>query len=115
MTVTRQETDEDDMPWPPDDFTGEWVVEWTNGEVKFRCLYLGGKAEGKYECYWPNGTPAQLGYMEDGKAKGVWSDYWQNGVLFKETEYFGGDTFDVIIEQEREHLMDLCDLNDLLD
>jgi hypothetical protein len=31
MPVHRQQTEDDDMVWPPDDLTGEWVVE--NGRL----------------------------------------------------------------------------------
>ena len=95
MPVHRQQSDEDDMVWPPDDFTGEWVVEWPNGEVKFRSLYLKGKEEGDWFCYWSNGNVAQKGYNSDGECVGVWSDYWEDGVRFKETEYFSPGNFEV--------------------
>jgi hypothetical protein len=95
MPIHRQQTDDDEMEWPPDDFTGEWVVEWPNGQVKFRSLYLKGKEEGEWFCYWSNGNVAQQGYNSDGKCVGVWSDYGEDGVRFKETEFYSPDDFDV--------------------
>ena len=95
MPVHRQKTDDDEMVWPPDNFTGEWIVEWSNGQVKFQALYLNGKAEGDYLCYWSNGNFAQKGYCEDGKYIGIWSDYWEDGTKFKETEYFSPGNYDV--------------------
>jgi antitoxin component YwqK of YwqJK toxin-antitoxin module len=83
------------MVWPPEDFTGEWIVEWPNGQGKFRSLYLNGRAEGDYLCYWSNGNLAQKGYSQDGECFGIWSDYWEDGVKFKETEYFSPGNFDV--------------------
>lgn len=95
MPVHRQHSDDDDMVWPPDDFTGEWVVEWPNGQVKFRSLYLKGKEEGDWFCYWSNGNVAQQGYNSDGECVGTWTDYWENGVKFKETEFYAPGNFDV--------------------
>ena len=95
MPIHRQQTEDDDMVWPPDDFTGEWVVEWPNGRVKFRSLYLKGKEEGDHVCYWSNGNLAQKGYTQDGECVGIWSDYWEDGTKFKETEYFSPGNFDV--------------------
>lgn len=83
------------MVWPPEDFTGEWIVEWPNGQVKFRSLYLGGKEEGDYLCYWSNGNRAQQGYCSDGKCVGIWSDFREDGTKFKETEYYSPGNFDV--------------------
>ena len=96
MTTVRQKNQDDDMPWPPDNFTGEWIVEWPNGAIKFRSLYLGGKAEGKYECFWDNGNLAQIGYSEDDVCVGIWSDFWEDGTKFKETHYFGKRTFKTV-------------------
>lgn len=46
MAVHRLESDDDDPEWPPDDFTGEWIVEWPNGQVCVRSAYVQGKPEG---------------------------------------------------------------------
>ena len=96
MPVVRQRTDDEDMIWPPDGFTGEWVVEWPNGTVKFRSLYLGGKEEGDYRCYWSNGKPAQLGNSSDGVCVGVWTDFLEDGTRVKETHYINNRTFKVL-------------------
>jgi len=95
MPIHRQQTDDDDMTWPADDFTGEWVVQWPNGQVKFRSLYLKGKEEGDYLCYWSNGNLAQKGDSQDGECIGIWSDYFEDGTKFKETEYFSPGNYDV--------------------
>jgi antitoxin component YwqK of YwqJK toxin-antitoxin module len=81
--------------WPPKDFSGEWIVEWPNGRVKFRSLYLHGKEEGDHLCFWPNGKLSQKGQNLDGDCIGVWSDYWEDGTKFKETEYYSPGNFDV--------------------
>ena len=95
MPIHRQQSEDDDMVWPPDDFTGEWIVEWPNGQVKFRSLYLKGKEEGDYLCYWSNGKIAQRGYNLDGECVGVWSDFWEDGTKYQETEYYSPGNFDV--------------------
>mgnify|MGYP001588850461 CR=1 FL=1 len=95
MAVHRQLSEDDDMIWPPDDFTGEWVVEWPNGQIKFRSLYLKGKEEGDYLCYWSNGNLAQKGYNEDGICKGIWSDFMEDGTKLKETHYKDSKNFEV--------------------
>src|SRR5436309_8991464 len=96
MAVARIKDYDDAMIWPPDDFTGEWVVEWPNGVVKFRSLYLGGKEEGDYQCYWSNGKPAQLGYSSNGVCVGVWTDFLEDGTKLKETHYFNNRTFKIM-------------------
>jgi hypothetical protein len=96
MPVIRQKTDDEDMIWPPDGFTREWIVEWPNGVVKFRSLYLGGKEEGDYYCYWSNGRPAQIGCSSDGVCVGVWTDFLEDGTKLKETHYINNGTFKVL-------------------
>ena len=96
MPVIRHKNEDDDMIWPPDDFTGEWIVEWPNGALKFRSLYLGGKAEGDYLCYWSNGKPAQVGYSSNGMCVGVWTDYFEDGTKDKETHYINNRTFETL-------------------
>ncbi len=96
MPVVRQKTDDEDMIWPPDGFTGEWIVEWPNGAVKFRSLYLGGKEEGDYRCYWSNGKPAQVGCSSGGECIGVWTDFLEDGSKSKETHYINNRTFKTV-------------------
>ncbi len=96
MPVVRQQTDDEDMIWPPEGFTGEWIVEWPNGAVKFHSLYLRGKEEGDHCCYWSNGKPAQLGYSSDGVCVGVWTDFLEDGTKLKETHYINNRTFQVV-------------------
>jgi antitoxin component YwqK of YwqJK toxin-antitoxin module len=95
MPIHRQETDDEDMVWPPDDFSGEWVVEWPNGQIKFRSLYLDGKEEGTHLCYWSNGNLAQRGKNLAGECIGIWSDYWEDGTRYRETLYYSPGNFDV--------------------
>ena len=95
MPTYRNESDDEDMVWPPADFSGEWVVEWPNGRMKFRSLYLDGKQEGDHLCYWSNGNLAQKGKNLDGQCIGVWSDYWEDGTRFKETDYHSPGNFDI--------------------
>lgn len=91
----RHKTQDDDMVWPPDDFTGVWIVEWPNGQLKFRGFYLKGKAEGDCDCFWSNGNLAQEGQRQDGECVGTWVDYLLDGTKSKETEYFSPGNFDV--------------------
>lgn len=95
MPIIRHQTNDDDMAWPPDDFSGEWIVEWPNGQTKYRGLYLNGKREGACLCFWANGNLAQDGRCLDDECIGVWSDYRENGTKFKETEYYSENNFDV--------------------
>lgn len=95
MPTIRQETEDEDVVWPPDDFSGEWIIEWPNGQVKYRALYLQGKCEGDCICYWANGNLAQDGRCLDGECVGLWCDYWEDGTKFKETEYHSKGNFDV--------------------
>ncbi|NOX98714.1 MAG: hypothetical protein GXP30_03115 [Verrucomicrobia bacterium] len=95
MPTFRQESEEDDVPWPDDDFTGEWIVEWPNGQIKFKSRYIDGDEEGEYRCYWANGKFAQKGVNKNGVCKGLWEDFWEDGRKFKETYYDNSDNFTV--------------------
>jgi hypothetical protein len=90
MAVHRLKNDLDDSPWPAADFTGMWIVEWTNGATKFRGHYLEGKADGDYLCFWPNGRPAQKGRMSRGECVGRWTDYHEDGFVTAERDFIDG-------------------------
>lgn len=107
MPIHRQKSDTDDMIWPPDNFSGEWIVEWPNGQIKFRSLYLEGKQEGEHLCYWTNGNLAQKGQNLADQCIGIWSDYWEDGIRFKETEYYSKNNFDVRWLTESGHVREI--------
>lgn len=93
MAVHRLKSEDDDPEWPPDDFTGEWIVEWPNGQICVRSVYLRGKPEGDWLCGWPNGQVAQRGRNSNGQAIGTWVDYREDGTKLKEVDYRGPRTF----------------------
>jgi antitoxin component YwqK of YwqJK toxin-antitoxin module len=93
MSTICQESEDDDTPWPEDGFTGEWIVEWPNGQIKFRSRFIDGKEEGEYLCYWANGNFAQKGTNRSGVCKGLWEDFWEDGMKFKETYYEDSKNF----------------------
>jgi antitoxin component YwqK of YwqJK toxin-antitoxin module len=95
MPTIRQESEDDDTPWPEDGFTGEWIVEWPNRQIKFSSQFIDGKEDGEYLCYWANGTIAQKGTNRSGVCKGLWEDFWEDGMKFKETYYEGAGNFTV--------------------
>jgi antitoxin component YwqK of YwqJK toxin-antitoxin module len=87
MPIIRQESEDDDTPWPDDDFTGEWIVEWPNGHTKVKSRFIDGKQDGEYLCCWANGNFAQKGTNRNGVCIGLWEDFWEDGTKFKETCY----------------------------
>ena len=113
MAEYTQQTYDEDMPWPPKDFTGEWVVNWPNGMLKFRSLFLEGKPEGEYLCRWENGELAQIGKSEDGKSVGLWLDYRKDGTKLKENEIFAYGTFQVRHFDKNGRLSKIEDWKDL--
>ncbi len=93
MPIIRQKSEDDDTPWPEDGFTGEWIVEWPNGQMKFFSCYVDGNQDGDHLCYWANGNLAQKGVNHNGACVGLWEDYWEDGRKFKETYYEGSRNF----------------------
>ena len=80
-------------PYPPVDYTGEWLSEWPNGQLKFHGCYIKGVPEGDQICYWENGQIAQIGRCKDGQCIGLWKDYREDGTLMLECEYLSGGDF----------------------
>jgi antitoxin component YwqK of YwqJK toxin-antitoxin module len=93
MKVTVREDDEDYPLWPNDDFTGEWIVEWPSGALKFTGYYLNGLSHGVSRSYWENGKIAQSGESFEGKPIGIWEDFFEDGYKFKETIYEDSTNF----------------------
>ena len=93
MPTIRHESEADDTPWPDDGFTGEWIVEWPNGQVKVKSRFIDGKADGDYLCYWANGNFAQKGINKNGICIGLWEDFWEDGMKVKETYYEDPNNF----------------------
>ena len=91
MPIHRLKTFDQDSPWPDDRFTGEWVVEWPNGQLKFRAHYLDGKANGDYRCFSEEGRVVQEGRMCRGECVGRWVDYHHDtGSILAERVYLDG-------------------------
>jgi len=93
MKVTVREDGENDPIWPNEDYTGEWIIEWPSGALKFRGYYLRGMLYGASWSYWENGQIAQQGQSFDGQSIGVWEDFLENGTKFKETTYEDSSNF----------------------
>ena len=93
MKSTRIVDDGDVDPYPPDDYTGEWLSEWPNGQLKFLGCYINGESEGEQICYWDNGEIAQRGKCVNGRCVGMWKDYREDGSLVLECEYHSDGDF----------------------
>lgn len=87
MKTTTIVDDGKRYPYPPPNYTGNWIALWPSGKTKFRGSYIDGKEEGDQLCYWENGVLAQEGRSVDGVSLGIWKDYWDDGALQKITEY----------------------------
>ena len=83
-----------DGVWPPDGYTGDWLVYWPNGAIKLRAKYVDGKETGQYVCYWDNGLLAQVGYLVDGVSHGVWLNFWESGDKYLEERHVSPGKFD---------------------
>lgn len=90
MAIYRLKDELEDSPWPGENFTGEWIVEWPNGVTKFRAQYVQGKPDGDYLCFWPNGRLAQKGRMCQGESVGRWTDYHQDGFVTATRDFIDG-------------------------
>lgn len=95
MKVTVREDGESDPLWPPEDFSGEWILEWPSGALKYTCFYVDGCSEGLTQSYWENGQVAQTGLSSGGQPIGVWEDFHADGRKFKETIYENDSDFTV--------------------
>lgn len=93
MKIVIRETEESDPIWPDKDYTGEWVVEWPSGALKFTGNFLHGLSHGKSWAYWENGQLAQSGESFKGEPIGVWEDFFEDGHKFKETIYENSSNF----------------------
>jgi antitoxin component YwqK of YwqJK toxin-antitoxin module len=93
MRVTVREDDKCDPLWPNDDYTGQWIIEWPSGALKYECYYIGGMPHGKCVSLWENGQIAQKGEYCNGSPIGTWEDFYEDGVKFKETLYEDSSNF----------------------
>lgn len=93
MRVIVQEDETCEPLWPNNDFTGEWIIEWSSGTLKYKCHYLEGSPYGKCVSFWKNAKIAQEGEYCNGTPIGVWVDYDENGLRFKETVYKSSTDF----------------------
>jgi antitoxin component YwqK of YwqJK toxin-antitoxin module len=94
MRKIVRELDESVPIYPDEDYTGEWIVEWPSGALKFTGNFLNGLAHGKSFAYWENGQIAQTGMSYKGEPIGVWEDFFENGHKFKETIYENSSNFE---------------------
>ena len=85
-----------EMPFPDESFTGNWVVEWPNGQMKYEGHFRCGVHEGIHRCGWENGRIAQIGAYEAGVAVGIWTDFHPSGVRYKACHYFAEGSVDVM-------------------
>lgn len=92
MRVTVREDEECDPLWPNEDYTGEWIIEWPSGALKYTGYYLNGQPHGLIQCYWENGQIAQTGENVEGRYVGLWEDFFDDGHKFKQTFYEDGSS-----------------------
>jgi antitoxin component YwqK of YwqJK toxin-antitoxin module len=93
MRVTVREDEESDPIWPGEDYTGEWVIEWPSGALKFTGFYVNGQPHGPSRSYWENGQIAQTGENAEGQCIGLWEDFLEDGQKFKQTLYEDASSF----------------------
>jgi antitoxin component YwqK of YwqJK toxin-antitoxin module len=87
MRVTVREDEECDPLWPNEDYTGEWIIEWPSGALKYTGYYLNGQPHGPIRSYWENGQIAQTEESVEGRSIGLWEDFSEDGHKFKQTFY----------------------------
>jgi len=69
---------------------GEHIEYYENGEIWFKCNYLGGKLNGEYITYFTSGNISYKENYLDDKKNGEYISYFKNGEITNKCYYIYG-------------------------
>lgn len=74
----------------PNPFTGKFVGNYDNGQLKISEIYENGIAQGVQSTYYKNGQLKEQVDFVNGKPNGVYTNYYKNGNIFYRGTYENG-------------------------
>jgi antitoxin component YwqK of YwqJK toxin-antitoxin module len=76
---------------PPENFSGQWITKYSNGQVSFKGEYLSGKQTGECIHNFENGKVRLKGFYLDGLKDGEWTAYYDTGEVRFKVKYLKGE------------------------